>query len=75
VRLEIKPPINPREGPNASSSCWTSSKTSARPFCQLAIDHARDVAGFIPLLHRAMPRSQERQADNMATLLAGYSGV
>lgn len=41
-------------------------------FCQLAIDHAADVLESISLIHRALPVVQERQADNMATLLAGY---
>ena len=41
-------------------------------FCQLAIDHAADVIESISLIHRALPVVQERQADNMATLIAGY---
>lgn len=39
-------------------------------FCQSAIDHAGDILASINVVHRALPVVQERQADNLATLLA-----
>lgn len=41
-------------------------------FCQLSIDNGVPTLASIPLIHRAIPVVQERQADNMATLIAGY---
>jgi hypothetical protein len=41
-------------------------------FCQYVIDHATDVLSSQPLIHRTIPAVQERQADNLATVLAGY---
>lgn len=40
-------------------------------FCQMAIDNAEHILASIPVLHDELPVVQERQADNMATLLAG----
>jgi len=68
----INPPINPREGRQRALQLLDQLKDVGPASGQLAIDHARDVAGFDTLLHRAMPAVQERHADNMATLLAGY---
>lgn len=41
-------------------------------FCQRSIDFAPHTIASIPILHRVMPAIQERHADNMATLMAGY---
>jgi hypothetical protein len=41
-------------------------------FCGMALDHAPNLVASIPLIHAELPVVQERQADNMATLLAGY---
>lgn len=39
-------------------------------FCQHAIDHAAEILASIDIVHGALPVVQERQADNLATLLA-----
>jgi hypothetical protein len=41
-------------------------------FCNMAIRHAKDVLASIPVLKAAMPGVDLRQADNFATLLAGF---
>jgi putative DNA primase/helicase len=41
-------------------------------FCQFAIDHAGAILHSRPIIHRVVPAVQERQADNLATVLAGY---
>jgi hypothetical protein len=72
VRLEMRPPQNPRETRPRVIDLLDRLKGVGPAFCRRAIDLAPDTIASIPILHRAMPAIQERHADNMATLMAGY---
>ncbi len=72
VRFEMKPSENPRQTRLEILGLRDHLKTKGPAFCQLAYDHAEALLESIPILHRHMAVMQERHADNMATLLAGY---
>ena len=72
VRLEMRPPENARESRQKVLDLLDRLRRIGPAFCQRAIDLAPYTIASIPVLHRAMPAIQERHADNMATLMAGY---
>lgn len=72
VRLEMRAPNDPRAGRTRVLGLLDQIKNMGPAFCDLAMGHAREILDSIPILHAAMPAIQERQADNLATLLAGY---
>jgi hypothetical protein len=72
VRLEMRPPENARESRQKVLDLLDRLRRIGPAFCQRSIDLAAHTIASIPILHRAMPAIQERHADNMATLMAGY---
>lgn len=72
VRLEMRPPVEARSGRKIVLSLLEKLKGTGEAFCDLSMSLAGEVLNSIPILHAAMPPIQERQADNLATLLAGY---
>jgi hypothetical protein len=70
VRLEMRSPESPRETGERIRALRDELKGIGSQFCGRVIRLAPAILASIPKVHRHLPVAQERQADNLATLLA-----
>jgi putative DNA primase/helicase len=73
VRFEMQRPEEPRATGVIIRDLRAKIENIGPAFCGRAIALAPAILASIPKLHRALPVTQERQADNLAALLAGYA--
>ncbi len=72
VRLELNPPDEPERSRAELARFQGEIQGLGPAFCNLAIKHASDILASIESIKGAMVGVDARQADNFATLLAGY---
>lgn len=72
IRLEMRPQESARASRGEMLALRAALQGTGPAFCKLAIDHVQNILESIAPIHKALDVTQERQADNIATLLAGY---
>ncbi|MCW5696323.1 MAG: hypothetical protein KIS96_06250 [Bauldia sp.] len=72
VRLEMRRPESPRETGEFIRSQRRALERLGPAFVSRAIALAKPILDSIPKVHRALVVTQERQADNIATLVAAF---
>lgn len=71
IRLELKAHASDQNSRRRIIELQQHLAEAAPAFCQFAVDQAENTLASIVVIHRHMHAIQARQADNMATVLAG----
>jgi putative DNA primase/helicase len=72
LRVELRQPEGDRAHRETIVTLARKLENVGPAFCQLAIDYAEDILQSTPLLHQQLKVMQEREADNLAPVLAAH---